>query len=86
MAGAKAAGPMGAGAMAEGADFVLGESGAVKIGISPTERIVLSPAQAAAARPALTRFLKAKAAGNAVAMTAAYNALANPVRKADNQK
>lgn len=84
------AGPLGAAAGAEVGsevgDFLVGKSGAVKIGISPTERIVLSPAEAAAKRPMITKFLKAKAAGNLAGVTAAYNALANPVRKTDNQK
>ena len=67
----------------DAADFLVGKSGAVKIGISPTERIVLSPAEAAAKRPMITKFLKAKSAGNVSAMTAAYNALAQPVQKTD---
>lgn len=55
--------------------FNQGKSGAVKIGISPTEQIVLSPAEAAAKRSGITKFLKAKSTKNAAAMTAAYSAL-----------
>jgi len=57
--------------------FQNGKSGAVKIGISPTERITLSPTQAAASRSLITKFLKAKSAGNPAALAAAYNAIAN---------
>jgi hypothetical protein len=56
--------------------FENGRSGAVRIGISPTDRIVLSPAAAAANRSLLTRFLRAKTTGQTAAMTAAYNAIA----------
>lgn len=55
--------------------FQTGKSGAVKIGISPTERIVLSPADAASKRPLITKFLNAKSAGKTAAMTSAYNAI-----------
>lgn len=54
-----------------------GANGAVKIGISPTEKIVLSPTQAVQARPLITKFLKAKAAGSAAAMASAYQTLKN---------
>jgi hypothetical protein len=63
--------------------FENGRSGAVRIGISPTDRIVLSPAAAAANRSLLTRFLRAKATGQTAAMTAAYNAIAK--QNGDNQ-
>ena len=77
-AGAIAGGPVGAIAGEAVADalFQQGRSGAVKIGISPTERIVLSPAGASANRGLLTRFLKAKATGQTAAMVSAFNALA----------
>lgn len=55
--------------------FNQGKSGAVKIGISPSEQIVLSPAEAVAKRAGITKFLKAKATKNGAAMTAAYSAL-----------
>jgi hypothetical protein len=53
--------------------FQQGKSGAVKIGISPTEKIVLSPADAIKKRPLITKFLQAKASGKAAAVTSAYN-------------
>jgi hypothetical protein len=71
------------GSEAADAIFQNGKSGAVKIGISPTEKITLSPSQASANRPLITKFLKAKATGNSSAIASAYNALA--VRKPDNQ-
>jgi hypothetical protein len=60
-----------------------GPAGAVRIGISPTERIVLSPKAALANRGMLTQFLKAKATGQTAALTAAYNAIAK--QNGDNQ-
>jgi hypothetical protein len=73
-AGAAAFGTPGAvaGEAAMDALFQQGRSGAVKIGISPTERIVLSPAEVAAKRPLITKFLNAN---NVPALTAAFNAL-----------
>lgn len=56
--------------------FQQGRSGAVRVGISPTEQIVLSPAEFAAKRPLVTKFLKGKISDNTAAMAAAYNALA----------
>jgi hypothetical protein len=47
----------------------------VKVGISPTEKIVLSPTSVSANRSLLARFLKAKTSGQTAAMTSAYNAL-----------
>jgi len=75
--GAYAGGPAGAavGDILAGSLFELGRSGAVKVGISPTERVVLSPAAVSANRGLLTRFLKAKATGQTAAAVAAYNAL-----------
>jgi hypothetical protein len=83
--GAAAGGPVGAivGDVVADSLFQQGKSGAVKIGISPTERIVLSPSAASANRGSLTRFLKAKATGQSAAMVSAYNALAK--RNGDNQ-
>jgi hypothetical protein len=77
--GAMVGGPLGAATTAEAADYLFqnGKSGAVKIGISPTEKIVLSPTQATAARPLITKFLKAKSVGNPTAIASAYNAIAN---------
>lgn len=67
------------------ADFVLGKSGAVKIGIYPTEKIVLSPAEAAAKRPLITKFLSAKSAGKPAAIAAAYSALkGEPTKNSGN--
>jgi hypothetical protein len=63
--------------------FENGKSGSVKIGISPTEKIVFSPKAAAASRSLLTQFLKAKATGQAAALTAEYNAIAK--QTGDNQ-
>lgn len=60
-----------------------GKSGAVKIGISPTERIVLSPADAVSKRPLITKFLNAKSAGKTAAMTSAYNTIAGKPEKDD---
>jgi hypothetical protein len=57
--------------------FQQGTSGAVKIGISPTERIVLSPAAASANRGLLTQFLKARATGQTSKIVSAYNSLKN---------
>lgn len=75
--GATVAGIVGGGELgARAMDSLIGKSGAVRIGISPTEKIVLSPAQAAAKRPLVTKFLKSKTAGNTAAMASAYNALA----------
>jgi hypothetical protein len=84
-AGAIAGGPVGAIAGEAVADalFQQGRSGAVKIGISPTERIILSPKAASASRGLLTQFLRAKATGQTAALTAAYNALAK--QNGDNQ-
>jgi hypothetical protein len=75
--GAVAGGPPGAmiGDLVADSLFQQGKSGQVKVGISPTEKIVLSPASATANRSLLSRFLKAKAAGQTAAMTSAYNAL-----------
>jgi hypothetical protein len=83
--GAYLGGPYGAAAgdMVAGSLFEQARSGAVRIGISPTERIILSPKAAAASRSLLTQFLKTKATGQAAAMTAAYNALAK--RTGDTQ-
>jgi hypothetical protein len=83
--GAAAGGPVGAivGDVVADSLFQQGKSGAVKIGISPTERIVLSPSAASANRGLLTQFLKTKAAGQSAAMVSAYNALAK--QNGDNQ-
>jgi hypothetical protein len=83
--GAYVAGPPGAaiGDVLTDSLFENGKSGAVRIGISPTERIILSPKAASASRSLLTQFLKAKATGQTAALTAAYNALAK--QNGDNQ-
>jgi hypothetical protein len=83
--GAYVGGPPGAavGDMIAGSLFENGKSGAIKIGISPTEKIVLSPAAASAKRGLITQFLKAKASGQTAAMVSAYNALAK--QNGDNQ-
>jgi hypothetical protein len=83
--GAYMAGPPGAavGDLIAGSLFEQARSGAVRLGISPTERIILSPNAAAASRSLLTRFLRAKATGQTAALTAAYNALAK--QNGDNQ-
>jgi hypothetical protein len=75
--GAVAGGPPGAmiGDLVADALFQQGKSGAVKVRISPTEKIVLSPSGASANRGLLTRFLKAKATGQTSAMVSAFNAL-----------
>jgi hypothetical protein len=83
--GAYAGGPAGAaiGDVLTDSLFENGKSGAVRIGISPTERIILSPKAASASRGLLSQFLKAKATGQTAAMVSAYNALAK--QNADNQ-
>jgi hypothetical protein len=83
--GASMAGPPGAavGDLVAGSLFEQARSGAVRLGISPTERIILSPKAAAASRGLLTRFLAAKATGQTSAMVSAYNALAK--QNGDNQ-
>jgi hypothetical protein len=89
--GAYLGGPYGAAAgdMVAGSLFEQARSGAVRIGISPIDRIVLSPAAAAANRSLLTRFLRAKTTGQTAAMTAAFNALAkqngDKQNESDNQ-
>lgn len=69
-----AAGAEAAGDLAD-AVFQTGKSGAVKVGISPTEQVVLSPAQVVKARPKLTAFLQAVQKGDKRAIVAAYNAI-----------
>jgi hypothetical protein len=56
-------------------EALVGKSGAVKIGISPTEKITMSPAQVSSNLPAITKFFKAKAQGNAAAMAGAYSSI-----------
>jgi hypothetical protein len=83
--GAYMAGPPGAavGDLVAGSLFEQARSGAVRLGISPTERVILSPKAASASRGLLTQFLTAKATGETAAMVSAYNALAK--RNGDSQ-
>lgn len=62
--------------------FQNGRSGAVKIGISPTERIVLSPAEASAKRPLITKFLKAKTVAD---RASAYAAITKKPEQKDSE-